>query len=122
MKLKLKLKRRVCLDEHWVEINEIVCWKRNYQTHKECGLAETLISNFGDTEVFILNKFKKKNVLTPILISFYFQLTKLCDDQLWRYKQQNQQVIKVVKQDNQSYKNKRYWCGDKIKSRWKTLP
>ena len=46
------------------------------------GLTETLISNFGDTEVFILNKFKKKNVLTPILISFYFQLTKLCDDQL----------------------------------------
>ena len=24
LKLKLKLKRRVCLDEHWVEINEIV--------------------------------------------------------------------------------------------------
>ena len=25
LKLKLKMKRRVCLDEHWVEINEIVC-------------------------------------------------------------------------------------------------
>ena len=25
LKLELKLKRRVCLDEHWVEINEIVC-------------------------------------------------------------------------------------------------
>ena len=45
------------------------------------GLTETLISHFGDTKVFILNK-KKKNVLTPIFISFYFQLTKLCDEQL----------------------------------------
>lgn len=107
--VQLKFKRRVCLDEDWVEIKEIVYWKRNYQPNRECGLAEILISHFGDTKVFFFLFFLFQSCFDPNLYFILFPINQIIMwSQLWRYKQQNQQVIKVLKQDNQSYKNKRY--------------